>query len=410
MSSTPGRTEQESEYGRLFTLIKEHFTWVSPVAVALAFLAGLLNLLAFTWFIGRPELFSRSLEFGPSLALLMLSYLAIFAAIISSMLVTSWFFMATLRQLRPKPESAESMTRWLFFMVLSGMFTLILLVMLLAHIQEETPSSWWSFTVLIGPALLSWFFIREHKNQAEALASPLSRVKSFGLCVALTIAAGFVAFLGILPARYTLSLYGGSVGLGQWIEVIQLGVTCLTVMAGSLVPAFGYFINAKKGRAAQIKGALIGLMTFLALLTFAMPAIFSVASVSSVRLLGFSDREVRRYLVDSEQYPVSSFNAARWSVSEHGDKRHSVIAFSLYAHGPIELLCPEELSTLKSWEFKQHTKICIPFEKDEIRTLDVEERSVKNAESASTEEAPPDSADVSMGSAGDEVDSSHLSV
>ncbi|WP_022960754.1 hypothetical protein [Halopseudomonas pelagia] len=379
MSTSTASAEQDRGYGRPLTLLKEHFVWVSPVAVGLAFLAGLLNLLAFTWFIGRPELFSLSLEFGPSLALLMLSYLAIFAAIVASMLVTSLVFIATLQQLRPKPNFSRSMTCWLFGMVVCGMSTLLALVIVLAYSQKETPSNWWVFTVLIGPALISWFFLRKHKNPAAVLASPLSRAKIFCLC---TIASGFVALLGILPARYTLALYGESVGLDVLNEIALLFVTCLIVMAGSLVPALGYYVNAKKGRAAQIKGALIGLMGFLALLTFAMPAIFNVASVSSIRLLGFSEREVRRYLVDSEQYPVSSFNATRWSVTEHGDKRHSLIAFSLYAYGPVNLLCPEELSTLKNWELRQHTKVCIPFERAEIRTLDAAE---PDAELASIE-------------------------
>lgn len=401
MASVPGGAEQENGYGRLFTLLKEHFVWISPVAVVLAFLAGLLNLLAFTWFIGRPELFSRSLEFGPSLALLMLSYLAIFAAIVASMLSTSCFFTITLQQLRPKPEAVESMTRSLLIMVVGGMSLVIVLVPILVHLRGGQLSAWWALIVFIVPTCLSWPFILRYTDKAEALASPMGGWKAAGLYVALILAVALVTFLGILPAQYTLSLYRDSAGLSAWAEVIELVLTCLIVMASSLAPAFGFYINAKKGLAAQIKGSFIGLAAFLGVLTFAMPAIFSVASVSSVRLLGFSDREVRHYLVNSEQYPVSSFNAARWSVAEHGDKRHSLIGFSLYANGPIELLCPAELSTLKTWELWKRTQICIPFQKDEIRTLDAVEQ---DGESASARSASSDRVDAPVEPTGEAVD------
>lgn len=379
MRRSSDSTEQENGYVRISTLIKEHFTWISAVVAALASLAGILNLLVFTRYIGRPDVFSRSLEFGPSLAVLLLTYLLIFLAIAGSMLITSYFFTLVTSWLRPKPEFAEPMIRQLFGMVVSGMLSIILVVMILAYCWEGPASGWWLLTVFMLPAILSWPFILVHMDHAKALSSPLTWAKKFRLCATLTGLVGGVALVGIFPAWYASFLYEESPDLSEWVEVIKFGATCLIAMAAPLAPAIGFYIKEKEGKSAQMKGALTGLLLFFALLTFTMPAMFSVTSVGSMNLLGISEREVRRHLVDNEQYPASSLNTARWSVTKHGDKWYSLNAFSLYAYGPINLLCPAELSTVRNRELRKHTKACIPFLKDEIQTLDAVEQGTKSA-------------------------------
>jgi len=368
MTASVGSPEQNNASQSLLTALKDHFVWVSPVAVILASLIGLLNLLVFTWYINRPELFSRSLEFGPSLALLMLSYLMILAGIVGSMLITSYFFALTLQGLQPKPEYTGALARGLFFRVMSGMASMVLVLVVGAVWHAGALSGWWMLAIFVLPVVLSWSFIVRHRDQAKVLSGPIQGKRKLLLCAGVAMGTGLVAMLGILPAWYATFLYEGSGNTADWAEAIKLALTCLITMAGSLAPAVGYYLRAGSGVSAQRRGALIGLGAFLAFMVVTSPSLFSVASVGSVRLLGFSEREVRTYLVDQEQYPASSMSAAQWSITPLNERKYAIRAFSLYAYGALNLLCPQALKDMKLKELKQHTGNCIPFEKGSVKT------------------------------------------
>lgn len=156
---------------------------------------------------------------------------------------------------------------------------------------------------------------------------------------------------------------------------------CLLTMAGSLAPAVGYYISANKSRAAQIKSALAGVLVFLGILTITAPPVFSAASVGSTSLLGLSDRQVKRYLIDNEEYPAKSLDQSRWKITDDGAKKYALEAFSLYEFGPVNLLCPTDMRTIKSRHLDEHSERCIAFKSSAVLPLDAVKEEVSSGSS-----------------------------
>jgi MFS family permease len=369
--ATPDTTQENSPLTTL-ELIKDHFTWVSTTIAALASLAGVSNLILYTNFIGRPDILLPSLEFGPSLGILFLVYILIFTAIVGSMLITSYVFTLSPSLLRPKPEHADSITRWLFGMTVGGMLGIVAILGIASILDSTLESVWWLLFVFLLPAILAWPFIRTHIDHAEFLAAPLTLSKKLWASVTLIALVGFTATLGIYPAWYVTVLYEERSALSGSIEGLFF---CLVTMAGSLVPAVAYYSSAKKGKSAQIKSALVGLLIFLGILTLTIPPVFSVASMGSASLVGLSDLQVRRYLIDSEKYPANSLDESSWAIKNDDGKKYTVEAFSLYTFGPITLLCPADLRAIKSRYLGKHTERCIPFKRSAIEALDAVEKA-----------------------------------
>lgn len=98
-------------FSLMLELLKKHYVWVSAIVTALAPLAGIVNLVTYSHFIGRSDVFMPSLELGPGLILLWLAYILFFVLIIGSMLVSSIFLSFGLNELRPKPQYAASIVR-----------------------------------------------------------------------------------------------------------------------------------------------------------------------------------------------------------------------------------------------------------------------------------------------------------
>ncbi|HFJ0421609.1 TPA: hypothetical protein ACGS08_004214 [Pseudomonas aeruginosa] len=374
MQQPPRSKKPKSPFLQALKLIRKHFVWASAVAAGLASLAGVLNLLVFTRYIGRQDVFMDSLELGPGLVVLMLSYVLIFIAITGSMLITSYFFTLAPSWLRHRLETNRLIVRHLLEMTVSGMFSIVLVVVAVTYFSGDKAGHWWMLTVFILPALLSWVFIGIHIETD----TPLSWKKKLCLCGALTGLVGFTAITGIYPALYVTYLYEESPDLSELAEIFKFGFTCLVTMAASLAPATGFYLMAKEGRRAQIRGALIGLLAFLGLLTFTIPTVFSVPSVGAVNLLGISDREVRRYLISSAQYSANSLNPARWSITEYENGRYSLEAFSLYEYGPVNLLCPADLSAIRNKYLSQHTKACIDFKSKDVDSLDAVDQQLES--------------------------------
>ena len=359
--------EQENGSLWILELIKNHFTWISATVAAFAPLAGILNLAVYANYIGRPDIFLRSLQFGPSLVILFLAFILLFVGIVGSMLITSYFFSLIPSWLRPMSEHADSITRRLFGMTVLGMLGIVLILGIASFLGRTLESPWWMLIVFLLPAFFSWLFINAHINQAEYLTSPLTTRKKIWACVLLTILVGVTAAFGIYPAWYVASLYEERSALSGLIEGLLF---CLLTMAASLAPAVGYYISTNKSRGAQIKSALAGVLIFLGILTITAPPVFSVASVGSTSFLGLSDRQVRNYVVNSEEYPAKNLDQLSWKITNDGGKKYNLEAFSLYEFGPVNLLCPADMQAIKNRHLDEHTERCIAFKGGAVLPLD----------------------------------------
>jgi len=166
-----------------------------------------------------------------------------------------------------------------------------------------------------------------------------------------------------LPAWYIVGFHDGSFGMDGWSVWVAWWVLSL----GALFPALAIYVG-KNGEVFNIKKILIGMLVFCLVLLSVVPRVVAVPSVLSMKLLGVSDQEVRRYLVDGRKYPASSL-PSRWPVVEYGDGLYSIKGFPLYAYGSIKLLCPPDLVGLGVGDIRQHTHVCIAFRENEVRKL-----------------------------------------
>nr|WP_312972990.1 hypothetical protein [Pseudomonas sp.] len=350
----------------MLELLKNHYVWVSAIVTALAPLAGIVNLVTYSHFIGRPDVFMPSLELGPGLILLWLAYILFFVLLIGSMLVSSIFLSFGLNELRPKPQYAASIVR--VITVVTALTMLIVVIPVAIHaFRGETASVLWALLVFVTPALCSWFFVAGNIDKADSFAHVVKRRQWLWACVAFTLVVGFAALSGIYPAWFVTKFYQERGVTGGAVEA---GAFCIIAMVFSLAPSIGYYTLASKGRAAQMRGALLGLVVFLAMLMLMIPALLTYPSVFAVKFLGISDRKINRYLITNAEYPADSLDTERWSISRSMERKYLIEGFALYRHGAIVLLCPSHLADTEEIELDQHTGECIPFAKSDVKQLD----------------------------------------
>lgn len=350
----------------VLNLLKEHYGLVSAIAAAL----GIFNLAIYTHHIGRPDVFMSSLELGPGLILLWITHLFFFAVLIGSMLFPSLVFSGGLSALRPKPEYAASIVRVLTAITAFAMLGVVIPIGAAAY-QDETASASWALTVLVVPALCSWFFLHGNIAKTELLTDKLKSWRMLLACVALTGLLGLTALVGIYPALFVTQFYEERGVMGGWGEALFF---CFIIMVGSLAPAIGYYNQLLKGKPAQVRGGLFGVGIFAALLILTVPSLLIFPSVVAVKFLGITDREVKRYLVVNEDYPADSLDTKRWSIERSQEKKYLLHGFSLYANGPIILLCPPDLAKLSERELHKYTAQCVPFDESAVKPLNVVEQ------------------------------------
>lgn len=350
----------------MLELLKEHYGWISAIVAALATLAGIVNLVTYSHYIGRSDVFMPSLELGPGLILLWLAYILFFVLLIGSMLVSSFFLSFGLGELRPKPQYVASIVRVITVVTAVTMLIVVIPVGIQAF-RGETASVLWALLVFATPALCSWFFIAGNIDKAESLGRVVKPWQWLWACVAFTLVVGFAALSGIYPAWFVTVFYQERGIAGGAAEA---GAFCVIAMLFSLAPCIGYYQLASKGRAAQIRGALGGLVVFLAVLMLMIPALLTFPSVFAVKFLGISDRQVNRYLIANAEYPADSLDVERWALSRSMERKYLIEGFALYRYGAIVLLCPSHLADTKEKELDQHTGQCIPFAKSDVKQLD----------------------------------------
>jgi len=74
--------ERHSHLAETIKYFRENFLWISPIIVVGSFFFGALNLLGFTKFIGRPDIFVSSFEYGPVLSIFTLYFLLVYILVL----------------------------------------------------------------------------------------------------------------------------------------------------------------------------------------------------------------------------------------------------------------------------------------------------------------------------------------
>lgn len=359
----------------VLNVVKDHYGWIFAVVAALSPLAGIVNLAIYTHYIGRPDALLPSLELGPGLIVLWLTYILAFVLILGTMLVTSLILSGLFSWLRPFPSQAEKVVRQVIALTGAAMLGIILPIGI-AYAVDGSAGPAWLLSVFIPPAVFSWSFIRANGTRVGALVAAHTLPKKLQACATLTAMVGATAFCGMYPATFVEASFEAKLGVGDWQEKLLF---CFVTMIASMSPAIGYFIAASKGKRAQIKAALSGVLLFLGVLVLTMPSLLSLPSLAAAKLLGVSDRAVKRYLISNEEYPAYSLDAKRWTLSSSQEKQYLVEGFALYSYGAVVLLCPASLAEIKGKDLDQYTAQCIAFERRAVKSLDADQRESRAA-------------------------------
>jgi len=316
----------------------------------------------------------------------------VFAIVFGVLLLMPFGFTVLLWILKPYAKYKKSIVVWLFWMILATGSSFIFVRMMADGVQEDIHAinPWWLLAALVPLAVMSWCFYCKHERHMKWLRSStgICLKKNLRLCFGKVIAARFLLVVGCgvsfvlaalasilfsaLSLLYAFSFHEG--GADKWWMV---KIVAMVLLLASLVPAVAFHLNDGRGGSVQRKWMLGGVLSLFICLAVFMPTLFGSISADSMGLLGIRDGEIRRYLVDSEKYPVRVLRNDNWDIwrsEEYGENHYSVEAFSLYAYGAINLLCPATLEPLIfGRNIKKCTHHCIPFRNDEIRKLDAVE-------------------------------------
>lgn len=365
-SQNESSAQRPSLASLIVNFFKEHYGWVSSIIVVLSPLAGILNLLIYTNYIGRANVFRDSIELGPGLVLLWVIYILFFAFLIGSMSISSFVLAAGLRELQPKSEYTVPIFRNLIAIVAASMLTITIPIGLYAY-AGKTAGIEWAIGAFLTPALASWFFISWGVGKFEPLTDEVKIRWRLTACAALTVWVGIIALLGIYPAWLVTTLYQGQGVKETFPGIVLFG---FLAMIGSLAPAVGYYNRPRDVRFGHAKGALLGIALFLGILTLIVPSILSIPSIVAVKALGISDRQVYRYLVNNDDYPADGLDAKRWSITHSQEKKYLIKGFSLYTQGAVALICPADLAKVEISRIDRFSHQCIAFSKATVKQLD----------------------------------------
>jgi len=401
---TSGNTKRKSGgvhiFGPVFKHFKENFLLDSTFFVFFVYGFGVFNLWVFTIFIGRVDVFIDSLEFGPNLAVVMVSGLMFFIITVIYLLLPSWIFTRLLEFFDCVEGSVKPIVQWLFVMAVSGVGGFIM-------ISAFHGLQWWSvFVAIILPATIAWCVVgcyskhvkmlRVHHSAREAAESKIDmenaslvdtlngvvrfyverragRVKGAGFkkivcCIGLLGVLMLLMLLGpVLPFLMIDYFYESRANVANGWDKFGFW---FVLSIGALLPGGLVCLKYHEVISVKIKWALRGVVVYIVLLIMIVPRVFGLVSAVSVGVFGGSEQKVRHYLADARQYPAAALDAYGWVVKDYDGHHYSLDAFSLYKFGSVNLLCPADLSEKNIWEIKAYTHFCIPFRQDAIRKLD----------------------------------------
>jgi len=394
---TNGMFRKHKERKRFIKCCRENFFWVSSFFTFLASCLGLFSLWVFAQFVGRPDVFVQSLEFGPGLLLLVPFFLFVYGILIACFIGSSWLFVFAVRNFKHGRESAIARSFWLLPLGMVACCASVIILVVMYWKEDGWP---WCWFVLFGFVCVGLFFrfVRQYGGGVkEVVASSEMRVlKCLCLAFSMVVVAAVNTFFSIGYQKIFQEADVKFEGVGLFAVLLFLSVI-------PLVPVVLFYVREGKGEFSQVVGGAAGVLLFHAGLFVGVPWIFGVASTSAMMFLGVVDMEPKRYLVNEAQYPEKSLNNEneRWLIERHGENHYSLEAVSIYAYGAINLLCPADFvksqdqnskpqsgaEQRKKWhadldKLKSRIQDCIPFQRDEVRKLDTRPVMAENLASS----------------------------
>ncbi|WP_060484824.1 hypothetical protein [Pseudomonas sp. NBRC 111123] len=351
---------------RLLQLVKDNYSWLSAILAVIVSTSGLLNLLLYTNYIGRPDVFLRSLEVGPSLILLWLVYFVLSILALGIMVCTSCVIVQIITWLQPAPQHSAAVLRNLLFTlalcVLAGISPVAI------NILFDADISYWPMLlvplVAFAGALVTIGRCAAYcKSLSPSDTFKVRASKAFGLAVLLVMATLIAAF----PLELSIIFYKEQASTADNIKLVMY--MCL-IMTGSAAPSVGYYWNMQKDRLTRIRTSIATTTLYLLVVLSFSPSLVSAPSIGAMKLLGIRDTHPKHYLIDNAAYPASSLNASMWAIKDSEAKKYRLTGYSLYSYGAVELICPPGLAEKRINEMDKHTHACIPFQRNSVTPLE----------------------------------------
>jgi len=334
----------------LFKFFRRNYRWLSPLILGFVAILGLLNLWGFIKFIGREDVFFPSLAgdkwhyFVMKMVLLAGSYFFVYFVLVFWFLVSSSVFVFAVREFKKDRKRVRVLIILLYLVVIFDMAAWVFLgVGLNKGVENDLlPQLEMDFLLVVSVFhfLTIVFIVLNCKISHNGSGKVLWRGVFFGWwgfsgCVAI------VVFVNVFVCYFYLNVFSGDGASNEWG-----GIVWLVFSISPLAPVVVFYCMDGKGLAAQIKGGLSGLFFFHVVLLVSVSGFLCVTSEASMKHVGISDQELRRYRIDGKWCHENVQDKKRWGFKQHDDNSCLVNAISFYKFGAVSLLCPADLADL----------------------------------------------------------------
>jgi len=167
---------------------------------------------------------------------------------------------------------------------------------------------------------------------------------------------GVASWMFVFPMGLIFKYIDFPPDAGLLIQVLSLFALTLMIIFFSLLPGITYHnLPLSMKISHQFLSVTASLVVSIMLSSVIAPVIPVQIVNLSMRLSGATNFELSNYAVSKDNYPIEMFVEGNWKVKDSNNKKMYIFTgFSMFAVGPVKLVCPEETSGVieKSMKFR----------------------------------------------------------
>lgn len=355
MSAEPQRTFQDV----FKKTLKKMLTYWTQIGVAISISSaglGLMSLYAYTFAIGRTDLFMASADAKSALAIWFVIVALFLAVYIFLLFSTTWLFGLTIAMFNKAKDQHKHIVLWLALPVLSGFLAFILSSLYLhKNFGTGLPTTLTLITILTT----SWLTLTRQPLKI-AIRENLENQITTGQHDKIIFISLLVLFLtttvvaGVSP---TLLISASYLTLNPDDNVNLVAIICLLTLSTTLLPAIIFYRSNGDIYKRTLYGALSTIILFCSFITV-LPGAMGFIAYRAAGGLDVRQRGVERFTITGD-IELQDINNSMWKARTVTQGKIEVLAFQLFSFGDVLLLCPSPLLKLEIHQMKQYTHYCI---------------------------------------------------
>lgn len=353
LTAEPQRTFQE-----VFSkLLKSMLTYWAQIGVVVSLCSaglGLTSLYAYTYAIGRTDLFMPSTEAKSDLAVWVI-IVAIFISIYIFLLFsTSWLFGITVAMFDRTPKLQKHIAAWLTLPVLTGFISFILVSFTL---YKSLGTGFPTTVILVMVLLTTWFTLSRPiirmairtnlKRHAKKKPAGFHSNKTlFVFFLILFLIATVVA--GISPTLLIAATY---LAFEPNTNTYFAALICLLTLAMTLLPVIIFYRSSGDVYNRTFFGVFSALILFCSFIVI-LPNTMGYIAYRAALGIDVRQKGAERFILTGD-LGLQDINTTLWKARAAAPGKIEIQAFQLFSFGDVLLLCPSSLLKLELHQMKQ---------------------------------------------------------